>query len=335
VERIEAWAFCASGLKSVQADGSPLEIGAGAFVGCTSLAETSFAPAKLGVVVFAGCCRLSVLTIQRINAYRPITLCGSNVSRIRGYCSGCNVGTLFDVLTPPSAGSIEMEWDAARREGIVPMTSLTVRGGSCVIEEPQRRMLSEVDLIALKDLPEDATFSRSFFLIRIRLPLKLTTIPAGMFSFCQRLAETNICDCIELREIGNAAFLHCWALYESEIPAQCRVVNVDHCGVQRLHLRGGNSTAVNADNCAFLKTLILPRAFGGGLNIRYDISLKSLTFGGIFPRVLCADMHPNEVRCLGVRSPFCRNTSALLSRARVLGELAAVNRQPGVPLLPC
>jgi hypothetical protein len=239
VKKIGSWAFHGSGLKSITADGASLEIGKAAFVGCTSLAGTSFGPAKLGRVVFGGCYRLSVLTIQRIDACDPFALCGSNVSSVKGNCNQSAIGTLFAVLTPPSAESCDAEWDAVQRVGIVPMTRLTVRSGPCMIGEAHRRMLSEVDMLALEDLPEGATFSGCLFLRRIQLPLKLTAIPAKMFKFCQHLTETNIGDCVALREVGKYAFQHCWALRELPIPGQCQVIRVEHCGVRALELANG------------------------------------------------------------------------------------------------
>jgi hypothetical protein len=123
VTYIGLYAFLVSGLKHLQAVGSRLVIEIGAFSGCTSLAEGALGSTRLCGVVFAGCRRLSVLTIERMEACDRIGLCGSNVSSVEGDVSQCAVDTSYEVLTAPSAVRFHAKWDLAHRGAIVPMTT--------------------------------------------------------------------------------------------------------------------------------------------------------------------------------------------------------------------
>jgi hypothetical protein len=163
----------------------------------------------------------------------------------------------------------------------------------------------------------------------------LQSIPEEMFAHCQHLVETNIGEFSALREMGDAAFLNCWAIHELEIPAQCQVVRVRQCGIQKLDLRYGLPTIVDAFGCALLKTLILPPAFRGGLDVSWATSLRSLTMGGEPRDGWLVAMRPDELRCVGACFPFFSSVDAMLSRARALGEVAAVSGGNGEPLLSC
>jgi hypothetical protein len=195
---------------------------------------------------------------------------------------------VFEDLTPPSIRAFDREWDGVEREALVPMTCLTVRSGSCHIEVAQRRMLIEVDLTALGDLPGNASFTRGFFLKRVRLPLGVTRIPSHFFDYCQLLCEVNTGDCIALREIGESAFTHCWALQGLEIPAGCREVYINDCGVQVLDVGHHHPTTVGLPGCASLKALRLPRRFRGDLNLSWAVSLKALTIGTLRRLGVCS-----------------------------------------------
>jgi hypothetical protein len=178
VTRIGAWALSSSGLLAMNACGCSLETGEGAFAGCISLTEARFGSIRLGSFMFAGCYSLPVPAFGRIEACRSMAMFGSSVSSVEGSLPEDVMRKLFKVLVPPGSASTVAEWDGGRREGIVPMTNLIVRGGPCQIKNVHRRMLVEVDLGALDGLHPGASLEQCLFLRRVRLSPRLVMIPS-------------------------------------------------------------------------------------------------------------------------------------------------------------
>jgi hypothetical protein len=332
IRRIGKWAFLASGVKCINAEGSSLVIGNSAFLGCTSLTTASFGQVKLSSYTFCGCADLVCLVAGQILACGPFTLGGSSVSAVQCECPEGVWTTLIDVADRPGSVSRVVEVGEGPRQRMVGLTSLTVLNDRFSIQGTERRLLTCVDLSALDELPLGLVLNRCFFLERVVLPAGMTSIPSRMFGHCFRLNYVNTGDCAALRQIGEDCFQHCWMLSTIDVPPLCEAVRVGHTGVQLLDLRLGCPVVVRARTCVHLKRLILPPAFRGELEVSWARSLTSLTIAsvGAWTQLLCL----RDLRYLG--SVFrVRNCVGTLDVARVWGEVSAMGGRLSGPRLPC
>jgi hypothetical protein len=273
------------------------------------------------------------MAVRRLDACHPYGLVGSSISRLKGTCSAEVSGRLNDLF--PSAGrvSISAVWTAERRDAIMAMTDLVVTGGSCPIKEGHRRLLCEIDLSALGDLPAGLSLQRCVFLRRVRLPARVRVIPAEMFYQCEQLKEVGLGECQELREIGTNAFANCWNLRDIDVPRSCLYVRFEQSGLHALDLRYCLPLIVGTMCCVRLAS-----SFRGELMMGVAISLRAVTLGRLTQgqvRNVLLGSWPDEVRCVSSSFLGVLSWCMVLSRARVFGEVAAMGGRSGGPALPC
>jgi hypothetical protein len=260
-------------------------------------------------------------------------LYGSSVCSIEGEVTESDRGRLNNILSPPGRASFRGEWSTERQDPVVAMTRLVVLGGDCPLLESHRRLLSEVDLSALKRLPPGLTLRECPFLERVRLPVGLEVVPDGMFEACQWLKEVSLGECEALRTMGKGAFLHCYMLTTVEVAVACKDIDLAHTGVEGLDLRYGHPDMVAVTACVRLRKLNLPRGFPASLRARCTGSMESLTMGDIASGTIDASLR--EVRWVGAGFRGRITLRGTLFGARVFGEVSAVGERGGIPALPC
>jgi hypothetical protein len=106
-------------------------------------------------------------------------------------------------------------------------------------------------------------------------------------------------------------------------------------GVTSLKLPFPFCDVVDITNCVHMSKLILHRAFRGQITICRAISLKYVTIGALDNDHCIEPGRPDEVRLLTARGSVPNVQTAAFSSAPIIGEVAAANRRPGGPALPC
>ena len=192
----QAFRAC-DGLTSITIPGSVTEIGEQAFCVCRNLAEITIFGNKtvIGEGAFRACYSLTSATI------------GNGVSAIGEYAFD-SCGSLTTITIPASVTVIGEGafcfCEDLETITVDPENPVYHSQGNCIIETASQTLIAGCNNSVI---PSDGS---------------VTVIGSSAFSYCQRLTDIGIPDCVT--EIGNYAFLVCISLESVEIPASVTAI---------------------------------------------------------------------------------------------------------------
>jgi hypothetical protein len=280
IEKLGSFCFLASGVNSVVALDSDVDVRDGAFMGCPLLETVRFSTATLGQTILAGSECAKELSVELVKGFDLHALGGSGIESLAVGGADDVFKELGDVLSPAQGVSFTVNWGRGRRERLWPMTNLIVSSVPRMIEECHRSCLATVDLSCLVGFPPNLSFEDCCFLRRVRLPSSITQIPPRMFSCCYRLEDVNLDECGDVKEICENAFLHCWKLRHMEISVRCCRLDLMSMGISSLDLSANPRDDIVIMNCVYLGRLILHRAFRGRIASYRVIFVEARHLGG-------------------------------------------------------
>jgi hypothetical protein len=331
--------FACSGLVFFDTSRVALSLDAHVFSGCLSLQRTSFLIAKWGMGVFAACEQLTSVAVSRVKKVDELALCGWGLGADLERTWPRRWACVFRAVRPAEGfgySAVHRAWSHEARDGLDSMTRLTTLSGELGLLEQERFLVCEVDLSALEILPRSLSLACCFFLERVRFPRSVTEVPSQFCAWCQRLRYAGLDCCSRLRDIREHAFLGCWSLSEVRVPHSCcGRVDFDWSGLVNLDLGHVTPVTVRLWGCGLLRRLILPRVLPAVVEASANVSLCSLTFGGV-RRVSgrwTDGMRPAEVRYLSLHCHEGSDLACSLSHAQVIGEVAALSGRSGRPAL--
>jgi hypothetical protein len=325
-------AFFGSGLRRFDASELDLTMGEKALAWCWDLEEATFGTVTFADRVFYGCQRLALVEAAAVaNAHDEAWLGAPPGSRLR--VSGqASTGQGWRVVGRAASGEVPH----LHQIDVRAPSRLQVLGPRCRLSGQQRRLVREVDLSVLWDIPAGLTLQKSQLLETVRLPRGTLRIPERFLADCPLLSSVNVECCAQLREVGTHAFCCCPRLERLLFPRTCRRVDVRWTAVVDLDLSGHVLEYLDVGGCGLLRRLILPHGFRGQFRAGALVSLSSLTYSGdLGDSDWRLWVRHREVRYASSRGEQCPELAVETSRASVLGEVCSLCRRESRPFLPC